>query len=369
MARKDKPIELKPVDQVEVNRFEEVIRLEREPGMSSKPLRLEVNSKTEAPNIRLIVPNQEHFEPRSHQPGIESLMDLEVANDLTEKNWGDSSESGNNIPWGWFVLIILGMGAALVWSLTRVTQGEAQIKQIHAEADEVVEENAREEGEASDFVGKIETCTRNFFHASTIADLLPYVRHPDRVRPLMEHYYREHPLVSTPVHRVKHLQPLTIENRGEFWAQGIELENRESRNMLIEFRGDRDVRIDWETLVCYQPMAWDAFALERPTGQSLDFRVYMQEDSFYSHEFSDSDRWVSVKLTAMSSDETLFGYFPRGDAMEADFRRALTETSDQAAAVILRLSVPEGLQSRRGVVIEKILSPRWIYLDSPESDF
>jgi hypothetical protein len=47
-------------------------------------------------------------------------------------------------------------------------------------------------------------------------------------------------------------------------------------------------------------------------------------------------------------------------------RRIVTADSYRKTNLILRLMVPEGLQSRRGVVIEKVMSPRWIYLEPPD---
>lgn len=376
MAREEKRFELKPVDDAESTRLEnvvrlddQVIRLERKPGtISAKPQRLEVRPKLQDESLRLDIPDHEPFDTRSHQPGIDALMDLDSPGELTESHWGESSETEKNIPWGWFILIALGIGGAFVWSLTRVTKGEAQVVQIQAAAGEVLQADAREEGEASDLISEIENCTRSFFDGRSIEDLLPYVRHADRVRPLMEHYYSENKMEFHPLSRVKNLTPVTLGNRGNFWIQNIELANREQRNALMEVGADGDVKLDWETLVCYQPMNWDAFALERPTGRSLDFRVYIEEDSFFSHEFADSKRWTCLKLTALGCDETLFGYIPRGHVMEAEAMRILGESRGRPASVILRLSVPERLQSRRGVMVEEILSPRWAYVDPPSSE-
>ena len=54
----------------------------------------------------------------------------------------------------------------------------------------------------------------------------------------------------------------------------------------------------------------------------MDFRVYVEADNFYSHEFADSDQWMSFRLTALDSEETLFGY-ARPDSAEA--RRLLRQ--------------------------------------------
>jgi hypothetical protein len=166
---------------------------------------------------------------------------------------------------------------------------------------------------------------------------------------------------------VRVLQPLTLDNRTNFWIASVVLANGQMHNLVIEIDGDGKPLIDWETLVCDQPRPWDEFALERPAGTSLDFRVYVERDMFFSHEFADSDRWLCFRLTALESEETLFGYVAV-DSVEAQTLVGLLEANaGRKTSMILRLGIPEGLQSRRGVMIEKVISPRWLYLDPPDS--
>jgi len=76
---------------------------------------------------------------------------------------------------------------------------------------------------------------------------------------------------------------------------------------------------------------------------------------------------LCFRLTALDSEETLFGY-AAVDSLEAQTLLQLMEANGgRKTSMILRLGIPEGLQSRRGVMIEKVISPRWIYLDPPES--
>jgi hypothetical protein len=114
-------------------------------------------------------------------------------------------------------------------------------------------------------------------------------------------------------------------------------------------------------------MPWDEFALKRPAGTSLDFRVYVERDMFFSHEFADSRRWLCFRLTALDSEETLFGYAAADSGEARKMLDLLEENGGRKSSMILRLAIPEGLQSRRGVVIEKVINSRWIYLDPPES--
>jgi hypothetical protein len=194
------------------------------------------------------------------------------------------------------------------------------------------------------------------------------VRHPERVGPLMHAYYAKHPVSPGLLRRIRSLQPLTLDNRADFWMASVELADGSRRELIFEITGTLTPLIDWETLVCHQPMAWDDFVNERPAGQSLDFRVYVEPDHFFSHEFADADRWACFRLTALDSEETLFGYLAKDSPELPKLASLLEGGGGTRASAILRLHVPEGLASRRGVVIEQLISPRWIYLDPPDPE-
>jgi hypothetical protein len=38
------------------------------------------------------------------------------------------------------------------------------------------------------------------------------------------------------------------------------------------------------------------------------------------------------------------------------------------ASILVRLRIPEGSVSPRGVVIERVVAPRWVILDAPVAD-
>lgn len=208
-------------------------------------MRLSVPTEENKTSHRLDVPVPKDFEIRTHQPGIDALIESPAANpDLLEHDWGKKAALHRSIPWGWFALI----GLLLVGSA--------------------------ESGEP---------------------------------------------------------------------------------------------KIDWETLVCYQPMKWDTFALTRPSGTSFDFRVYAEADNFFSHEFTDSNLWNCFRLTALDSNETLFGYAKIDASASTELLSLLHQNQERPVSVILRVNIPEGIHSRRGIVIEKVMSPRWIYLNPPDA--
>jgi hypothetical protein len=370
MAREEKKrVELRTVDD-EVAPVPEIVRLENaETGQKPRledPVRLNPQEASQVAS-RLDVPSRDEVELRTHQPDIDVLIDTNaVAPELTEDAWGESAAHRHPIPWGWFVLIGLALVGALAWSLIRVKKSETQAVQIRDNTKSFLATEEQEEKAARELVERIEAEIKRFFTTTTVDALARQVRQPERVLPLMQKYYALNPLRVNPVESVRSLQPLTLGNRANFWVASVGLFDGRKSNLIIEIDASGKPFIDWETLVCYQPMPWDQFARERPVGRSLDFRVYVEKDSFFSHEFSDSGRWLCFRLTALESEESMFGYVLAGSEEAKVMLEMLQMQGGGRVSLILRLGIPERLQSRQGVVIEKVLSSRWIYIDSPE---
>jgi hypothetical protein len=369
MAREVKRFEVKAVDE-ELEKSRMIVRLENEETQQrEKPVRLIVEIDETSVSQRLDLPAREFTELRTHQPGVEVLIEGGSENpDFLEENWGGESATHGSLPWGWFVLIAMALGGGVIWSLTRVKESGVGAEKIKVATEVAISTDERDEKEAAALIQRIEETVRDFFRESSVDGLTWLVRHPERVRPLMETYYGEKPITTSQQVAIKLLQPVTLDNRASFWMASVVLVTGKSANLLIEILDSGEARIDWETLVCHQPMPWDTFSTDRPAGTSLDFRVYAEVDNFFSHEFADSNRWACFRLTALDSDVPLFGYAPTGGEVATTIQQLLQQNASHRASLILRLSIPEGLQSRSGVIIEKVLSPRWLYIDSPGSD-
>ncbi len=368
MARDKRELRLTPVEEAVRTRVP-VIRLEsRETLERGKPLRLDVAPDQARVSTRLTVPVHEEFEIRTHQPGIESLIEAgPSAPELLEADWGKQATHHRSIPWGWFVLLGLLLTGAAIWSLGRIREADVQADEIIVATQSSLADDAKEDLEASQLIDRIEAATRNYFLTADAGSLAAQSRQPERVTPLILRHYQGKPIPINQVLRTVVLQPVTLDRRANFWMHSVELENLETRNLIIEILDSGEPKIDWETFVCHQPMEWDTFALERPTGVSLDFRVYLEQDHFFSHEFADSSLWTCFRLTALDSEETLFGYVKKSDPVAEDLLAVLKQNPEKKAAVIIRVNLPEGLQSRRGITIERLMCPHWIYLDPPET--
>ena len=373
MAHGENRFELRPVDDDDRPDEEIVIRLHH--GDESAPTMLPVNRPPASspraaaePSHRLTLPAKESVEMRTHQPDVEHILGPSEADSETlEHAWGAESGRREPIPWGWFALIGLFLVGAVFWGTASLREGEEQIREIRSEVADHFSDEAAEDREAEELIGRIESSIRSMFGATTVEEMARWVRQPDRVLPLMQDYHQDHPVNPLAIEAISALQPITLERRADFWTARVVFRDGSKRDLLIEISEDGKPLVDWETLVCYQPMPWDLFATSRPRGRSFDFRVVAEPDFLFSHEFSDQDRWACFRLTAPASDETLFGY-ARVDGIETqEILRSFREKGGRPVSLVLRLAIPDGLTSPRGVMIEKILSRHWAYLDPPDT--
>lgn len=367
MAREEKRIELKPVPHTEETP-ESVFRLEKDDASQrARPVRSGVPVDTDEVSHRLELPARADFESRTHQPGIEALIETEIAQpDLVEKAWEKDATHHRHIPWGWFVLLALILAGAAIWSLSEVRHADSHADKLRIETTAALNVKAEEDREASQLIDRIDLTIRSFFQDGTVAGRALHVRHPERVRPLMEAYYRDTPIIPQHYLKTKLLQSLTIDRQANYWMAAAEFSDHSSRNLILEILDNGEPKIDWETLVCHQPLKWDDYAVKRPPGSTFDFRVFVEADHFFSHEFANSARWSCFRLTALDSEETLYGYAKVNEETVQQLTQLLSQSKNQKISVILRLTIPEGLQSPRGVVIEKFIAPRWIYADPPQ---
>jgi len=369
MARKEtNKIKLKLVDD-KIAQTGEVVRLDNAETesfpMRMIPIRLDQDDAALQPS-RLNIPDKKELELRTHQPDIETLMDTAVVNaGSMENDWGETVEKRKPIPWGWFALLGLIITGAIFWSLANIEKSKPQVRRFKIEAETMLDNQQREELEASNEIKKIEQAIYQFFSATDAESLAQNARHPDRVLPLIRAHQVAHPIKPTEVKAIKSLQPITMGNRATFWIGTVAFDGGLVRDLIIEFDQSGVPRVDWETLVCAQPMPWDQFARERPSAKFLDFRVYAEEDNLFSHEFSAPGAWLCFRLTSLNSEEFLFGYIPANSADALKIRHEIAKNRGMITSLILRLIIPEQLKSPRGVVIEQVLNDRWIYIDPP----
>jgi hypothetical protein len=302
---------------------------------------------------------------RQSDPDVSSLIEREIP--VTDEPWEGPPAEATGFPWGWVAVVASVFGGAIIWSLLSVTGAEEQRKDLTKETLTLMEREEREEMEAAALIGTLERVAREFLDSRSVEEMSGYVRHSGRVAPLMERYYAERGLSPLRVVNVLSLDPLTIERRANFWMVSCELRGGKTTQMLLEAVSETEAKVDWETFVCYQPMDWDVFTKKRPGGYTGDFRVYAEVDHFHSHEFVDSEKYDCYRLTVLGGLEALYGYVSKSSSHAPQIAELVAASGGRPVPMILSLHLPEGLDSPRGVIVERLVNPRWLYVENPGS--
>lgn len=317
---------------------------------------------------RPILPSFKNF-GREPQIDVGTLLNVERPTlPAIDANWGATEKSRRPIPWTWFALLGLLFGGACLWSLLQVIKSDDEAKQIEVSSKILLDHEEQADREATELVDRIDSTIRNYFSRSSVDELIPLVRHPERVVPLMREYYKDKPVFIGTVSSIKTLLPLEIDKRTNFWVAAAILSNGHKPIITVEVNPSGEILVDWKSLVCYQPMDWSEYARKRPEGTTMDFRVYGEPTAFNTHEFKDSKEWLCLRLTAYGSEEFLFGYAKVDSEVGRLLRQLLASNNLQRSTLTLRLTIPEGIQSPRGVIIEQVLNPGWIDLDPFETN-
>lgn len=357
-ARRDDKKSLKIVEE-DSSDEEDVLRLKGGSAEAERVARIQKAPEPEqATRIGGLAPEVDR---RSQEPDIDVIIDSPDTAPDPETFWSKDGRA-KPAPYGWFVLILLIVGLAVVASTMLGPEEAVSETDIAREASvEKIEENQVADAEAREVVEAAEETLAKYLAVGSVEELLPLVRQRERVEPLIRDWYSRHPFQPQTFERLTRFSSVNIA-RHSFWQTVSMVEEGGTAIVLLEELPDAKILVDWETSVRYQPMDWEAFVQDRPEVERLEFRVLAEPDlaGLYAHEFSNEDLWRGFVLSTRDSPEYLIGYASRGTPLEKNLIEAYRRNGWKPVALVLSLSRPAGTQSPRGVVIEDLISPHWV---------
>lgn len=271
------------------------------------------------------------------------------------------------IPPGFFIviagafLLLLGLGVFLA------TGGRDRQKtdRLVERSRENLQLNQQEKAEARSLVDKLTLAVQGYTSATTVAEKLVYARQPERVAPLMEEYYQRRELIPLNDVKLVDQHAIPVDDRS-FSGLTISYDGSKQKLLLVELDNDLNVKIDWESDICYQPVEIVDYIRSRST-EPVSLRVYANPDTFYAYEFADSDKYQCLKLTFRDSDEHLFGYVERGSPtsklIAPYFQNPTRTINSRPEPFWLTVRFLEDSKSERGVMVEEFIASRWANLD------
>lgn len=286
-------------------------------------------------------------------------VELESPEAPLEQSWGGESKLWLGMPWGWFAIVGLICVGFSVWSLRHIFQNRHAAEKVTQRATEIVEEDRRKQEEALDLYQRLEKRVGKYLACESTEELLKHVREPERIAPLMRDYYAGRAPEPVTFISLAEFTPLTIKQRS-FWALRAETSSGR-RALLVEQTENDDGLVDWETDVCYQPMPWEKYIAERPTGRFV-FRVTVRPDNFYVYEFADQSVYRNLQLGARGSHETLHGYVLRGSDVAREIQQVLGKRR-RSIPMMVELEFVEDAVGKRSVLINEVVSTNWCLVE------
>jgi len=340
---------------------------------SENEVQLKLIEEQETPVGLRILEDPERLKPDSlaranakiHKPDVSEIMETEPEVVDLEQAWGDDKRS---FPIGWFVLAALIICAVGGWAIFNLFTSQPTIKAATKAKHEMIVDHEKEDQEVRKTLDLMEDSVRGYLSAESVDQLLPFVRHPERVKPLMKHYYQSHEMHPGEFQHFKRIRSMGMDSLSFVYGRAA-LQDGSSRKMLIEQLEDNSFRVDWESDVCYLPMNWEKYLSEQPS-QPMDMRVTVTPDNFYAYEFRDESRLICYKIKTRDSDEHLFGFVEKGSPQAIDIDNIISKSLGHGGGkeepMILRLRFPKETSSKRCVWIDTVLESRWTYVNAPE---
>lgn len=265
------------------------------------------------------------------------------------------------------VLVAL-IGVALSFGLTQRDVGSVgETLEKDTEPIENMGEVLLEGREAS------EKIIEQVFDVNSIEELLPLVRYPEIVRPLMEKWYATEPFRRETNILFDNVEIKNVDGVRYYLHRVYFEDDLEPRPIAVQ-ETDDGYRVDWETVVGYQSIPWKDYRAQRPT-EKVYLRVSARLDDYFNFEFSDANEWSCYRLQHPDAEKAIYGFVKRFSQLDRDLRDMMGPNEKSADYMILGVRFPEKAKSDHAVHIDEILQRKWVrayesgdtHFDLPES--
>jgi len=254
--------------------------------------------------------------------------------------------------------MLLGLAAAIA-SLTLIAKRDTKLATTTSHAQPTASDALRLPTAADH--ARAEKIARAYFAADGLEAKLQFVRNPARARPRMTDWYvtRGHSAapraLKSPISGTgaligtRSIPFVVLSSPSEIPTEPIVI--------AIDLSSETP-KIDWESLVFYQPMPWTDFKHQRPK-ESVAFRVRATPSNDLLAPFDDPAKWFSLRLTSPNGIVGLVGYADQKSALGLTLKHLFQYGGKNQLRLIAHLRFPENDEGNPAVEITEA-SERWI---------
>ena len=216
--------------------------------------------------------------------------------------------------------------------------------------------------ESSDEVVQALALLDQYWKAETWQARVPMVAHSEQVAAMMKDYY-ETQGAKDPV-------PGGLISKARYQIDGTEIlyfsytSNRPTGSLEVAMlRGPQgDFLLDWESLTGYGEMSFQDFRTKRPA-KPVFMRAYVRLFEYYNFEYSDSKKYLCIKLTSENGESSVYAYCERGTQLARWIDSDLASTGPSGyKGYSMLISFPPNAQSNQCVNLDKVVAQRWLKL-------
>lgn len=214
--------------------------------------------------------------------------------------------------------------------------------------------------ESSEEVTQALAVLDQYWKTETWQDKVPMVMQSDRVSALMKDFYE--------VQKGSDPMPGGMIGKARYMIDSTEIlyfsytSSRPNGTLEVAMlRGPAGkFLIDWESLTGYGEMSFRDFRAQRPT-KPVTLRAYARLFEYFNFEFSDSSKYLCVKLSSENGESSIYAYCKRGTEIASWLETDLASTGPTGfKGYTVQVSFPPDAQSNQCVNLDKILRQRWL---------
>lgn len=203
---------------------------------------------------------------------------------------------------------------------------------------------------------EIEPLARKFLEATSIGEILPFVRDPATAEPRMRRTYPDGKIPAPGLAEFNTLAEI-IRDRA---VVSVSVRTKDFKEKSIAFIQTLEgFKVDWESWVGWSDLSWEDFMAAKPT-ESKQFRVSLSAVEYYNTAFSDEEKWQSYRLTSPDGNHGIYGYAERETIING---RLKLPPDTKSIPLILMLGFPTDATSSNQVIIHEVVSEGWVLQD------
>lgn len=204
---------------------------------------------------------------------------------------------------------------------------------------------------------EIEVVVKNFLKSETVAERMKWVRHSDRVLPLMKKFYVADEVEAEGFESLNKTATSYLDN---LLTTIVQTADFLSSPIAIEKTGEgEDVKylVDWESWVGYCEMKPEEMRIKKPTEPVL-MRVIANRENYYNFTFSDDKEWTSYRMELKDSEYSFLGYAKKNSKVDEFF--SVLRRKGGTNPCIIKVVYPPKARAKDQVEIVEVVSDGWI---------